>query len=207
MFGCPLPAVSGLSLEHTLQLIANAALIGVNYFIDLFTPYTPPTTCSGPFFYDGPGQSCEGRTISCKDRLGEMSLLIDGLTGVSDGFKQCMKGRAGCGGSAFPRLRVSCAGSDNCGPCGDFPDPAGGCNIGGTRMWYCQNEDMDVCGCVGTIFHEMAHACGQFDDPACLPQPGPDNCPLDPARDPNNFDGACRTGYLMNEQCCDLPDV
>jgi hypothetical protein len=76
-----------------------------------------------------------------------------------------MKTRAGCGGSAFPRLRVSCGSINDCGPCGHLPDPAGGCNIGGTRMWYCEDETLDVCGCVNTIFHEMAHACGQFDAP------------------------------------------
>jgi hypothetical protein len=116
-----------------------------------------------------------------------------------------MKTRAGCRGSAFQRLRVNCADSDDCGPCGHLPDPAGGCNIGGTRMWYCEEESVDVCGCVNTIFHEMAHACGQFDDPACKRIDPTDNCP--PQQSSDDADGACKTGYSMNEQCCDLPDV
>jgi hypothetical protein len=190
-------AVAALSPQDVLSFIANVASMMVYYVLDALIPYTPPTSCTGPSISDGSGQSCENADIPCADDLDNMCLGIDDLPGVSNAFKKCMKGRCGCGGSTFPRLRISCADVTNCGPCGSG---AGGCNLAGSQIWYCQADGADSCGtCVTTVFHEMAHACGQLDDPDCV---APNECPVP---DPDLFEGACRTGYLFGEQCCSDP--
>ncbi len=203
VFGCDPQAALALSLANLLQDIVNGIALVVNYVVDFFTPYTPPTQCDGPLFYDGSGQSCDGVSIPCKDDLSDMSELIDGMPGASNALKKCMKGRAGCGGSAFERLRISCDDPDDCGPCGELPGENDiiGCSRAGTRIWYCAYENIDVCGCLANIFHEMSHSCGQPDDPDCPPL-GIQNCPLE--EDPAAYDGACRIGLWWNGECCEL---
>ena len=116
---------------------------------------------------------------------------------ASTAFKKCMKGRCGCGGSSFPRARISCDDVATCGPCGFF-DPAGGCSAFGARIWYCQQPNSDACSvCADTVFHELAHACGQLDDPDC--GGAKLSCPV---RDPDEVDGSCHVGRWFGEQCC-----
>ena len=147
-------------LGSTISLVGNIASLLANYLMDCFWTYQPPVACLGPVIYDGDGQSCESTNIACKDDLDEACLNIDAIPDVSNAFKQCMKGRCGCGGSSHRRLRISCADSTDCGPC-DY-QTSYGCNIGGSRMWYC-SPDPDPCECYNTVFHEMSHACGALD--------------------------------------------
>jgi len=79
------------------------------------------------------------------------------MPGVSMAFRKSMKGRFGCGGSSHPRLRVTCASASDCGPCGGG---AGGCNILGSTIWYCQAPTLQRCRCIDTVFHEASHSCG-----------------------------------------------
>ncbi len=196
VFGCDPEAALAFNIGNVFQFLGNVIIMGVNYVADFFKSYTAPTECDGPLFYDGSGQSCEERTIPCKDSVDEMSELIDSIPGASAGFKKCMKGRAGCGGSSFARLKVSCADDDDCGPCGN----AGGCNLGGAQIWYCMPDTMDECGCVNTIFHEMAHSCGYVDGAIHTPVDDDDNCP--PVEEWENVTGTYRVGFWWNEQCC-----
>ncbi|MEK6675828.1 MAG: hypothetical protein AABZ47_09260 [Planctomycetota bacterium] len=133
----------------------NIASHLVTTIVDLFRPYTPPTSCSGPIVHNGAGQSCENVTVPCLSVLDDLCLKIDDIPNVSVTFKKCMKGRCGCGGSSTKRLRISCDDSDDCGPCGN----AGGCNIAGSTAWYCDGSQ-DECRCADTVFHEMTHSCG-----------------------------------------------
>jgi len=151
----------GFSLGAIFSWIGNVANMGINYILDIFTPYTPPTTCLGPVIYDGAGQSCEGVDIPCKDDLGDMCETLDGLTGVSVAFKKCMKGRCGCGGSNHRRARISCDDDTDCGPCRTGPSYSG-CSLGGSRIWYCNDTD-SACLCDWSVFHEMSHGCGALD--------------------------------------------
>jgi len=84
---------------------------------------------------------------------------------LNTAFKKCMKGRLGCGGSSFPRVRIVCGDPNNCGGCGlGF-----GCNIGGSLLHYCDPRNV-VCRCANTVFHEMAHSCGSLHSAATLQQ-------------------------------------
>ena len=194
-------AVAGLppALGSLLQWLVNVLKLPLNYILDLFIPYTPPApgSCSGPSV-DG---TCGPDDVVCQGSLAEMCESVGDIPGVSTAFKKCMKGRCGCGGSSFPRARITCNAPNDCGPCA--PATGGliitGCSTVGTQMWYCQPSGAPLCACAQTIFHEMSHACGSFDDPNC------DNrstCPPLPSED---FSGACRTGIWFQEQCCAQP--
>jgi hypothetical protein len=145
-------------LGAILGFIGNVVVMAVNYVVDVFTPYTPPNSCDGPLIYDNSGQTCDGVNIACKNNLDDMCLSIDDIRDVTDCFKQCMKGRCGCGGSSHSRAKVSCDDSDSCGSCGS----ATGCSLAGSGIWYC-DPTTDECICVKTIFHEMGHGCGALD--------------------------------------------
>ena len=168
MFLVPDLGGRGWSFRTFVNVLVNLIRAPVGYLLDLLIPYTPPTYCLGPSIYDGSGQSCEDVDIPCRDVLGETCELIDSLPGVTNAFKQCMKGRCDCGGSFHDRLRVSCAPSDDCGPCSFWDVMAGGCaHCGGSQIWYCldtsAHPDLDDCDCIDVIFHEMSHACGALD--------------------------------------------
>lgn len=153
----------GFSLGGIFSFIGNVVGMVINYVIDIFIPYTPPVVCSGPSIYNGGGQSCEGANIACEDKLSQACGMINDLPGVSTGFRQCMKGRCGCGGSSFGRARMGCANSTDCGPC--VPPPGvsyGGCSLAGAEIWYC--DDTPICpNCIQSIFHELSHGCGAQD--------------------------------------------
>lgn len=145
------------------SLIGNVVTMAINYIRDLFIPYTPPPDdCEGPSISDGPGESCENVNIPCTGDFGEMCGKIDQIPDTSDGFKQCMKGRCGCGGSSHPRARITCDDADDCGPCAGRVESAGGCSLGGSLLWYCSSTSQP-CLCVNAVFHEMSHACGALD--------------------------------------------
>jgi len=160
IFGCQTTVAGAHSIGSILSLVGNGIGMWLNYLRDLYRPYTAPSTCLGPSIANGSGQSCDGVDIPCADDLSEVSTYLDDLTGVSTQFKKCLKGRLGCGGSSFPRLRITCADSDSCGPC-SYTDAAG-CNIGGTAIWYC-SPTANPCQCANTVFHEAAHSCGALD--------------------------------------------
>jgi len=74
---------------------------------------------------------------------------------VSTIYEKCIKGRCGCGGSSFPRAHIRCDDANDCGGCGlGF-----GCNLGGSTLLFCDPR-LNLCQCVNTVFHEMAHSCG-----------------------------------------------
>ncbi len=154
--GIPIPG-----LDTIFTFIGNALALALNYILDLFIPYTPPEPgeCVGPINED---PSCDDVNIPCADKWSDACLLIDDIPNVTDAFKQCMKGRCGCGGSSFSRVRVICEDQDTCGPC---TVPALGCSLAGTDIWYC-NDSLNACRCVNTLFHEMSHGCGAMDIPA-----------------------------------------
>ena len=156
---------AGLSFGSVFGLVGNVVNIGIHYIIDIFHTYTPPTTCLGPQILDGSGQSCHGVDIPCRDALGDVARYIDRIPGVSTAFKRCMKGRLGCGGSSFRRLRAKCDSPTNCGPCGTpLPgDEYWGCNIAGATLWYCAPSGVSDCDCVETTLHEASHSCGALD--------------------------------------------
>jgi len=186
-------AAGGFDLGTILTWLANVTKLGINYIRDWFIQYTPPTSCIGPIVEDGAGQSCENAGLLCGNDLADMCLNIADMPG-STGFKKCMKGRCGCGGSSFPRLKIKCAATSDCGVCG----LAGGCSLVGDDAWYCQSDGADACSvCVDTVFHEMSHACGALDDPDCM---GAE--PACPVLDPDSVQGACRIGLWFGEQCC-----
>ena len=186
-----------LALEDLLTLIGNILKMIVNYILDAFIPYEPPESCDGPII-EG---SCEPGDVYCQDDIaGFCEAGIDDIPGVSNAFKKCMKGRCGCGGSTFPRTRITCADSSDCGPCAAFGN-AGGCNIAGATVWYCDATD-DPCECANVVFHEMSHACGALDDPNC------DTSQLGVcSADFEDFTGACRVGFFFQDVCCDGPVV
>jgi len=165
MFGCETPVAGANSIGSILGIVGNGIGMWLNYLRDLFRPYSPPSNCLGPSISNGSGQSCDGVDIPCAGDLAEVSTYLDDLTGVSSAFKKCLKGRLGCGGSSFPRLRISCDSPTSCGGCGSPPPGIiyGGCNLGGTALWYCHNANTNECGCVNTIFHEASHSCGALD--------------------------------------------
>jgi len=150
----------GFSVSDTLRMVVNLVEMAINYVLDLAIAYEPATSCDGPLIYDGAGQSCHGVPMPCDVKLPKMCEKIDDLPGVSNAFKQCMQGRCGCGGSHHKRLKISCADPNDCGPCSYTV--AYGCNIAGSRMWYCDTTPLP-CPCVNTVFHEMSHACGALD--------------------------------------------
>ena len=157
MFGCQ-ETVASTNFWSNFAVVVNGVNIGIHYVLDIFHTYTPPTTdsCLGPRILDGSGQSCHGVDIPCRENLDDMAERIDGIPNVSNAFKNCMKGRAGCGGSSFPRLKIKCDDSSSCGACGAN---SWGCNIGGSTMSYCYPGTYQ-CTCVNVAFHEMAHSCG-----------------------------------------------
>jgi len=75
--------------------------------------------------------------------------------GASTAFRQCMEGRFGCGGSSFPRVRIVCDDSNDCGGCGLRL----GCNLGGSTVFYCDSSNAP-CDCIGVVLHETAHSWG-----------------------------------------------
>jgi len=166
MFRCDPNVAGGIGLGNILSFLGSGVGMLVNYTRDLFRPYTAPTNCLGPKILDGSGQSCENEDIACANSLGDVSEYLDDLTGVSAAFKKCMKGRLGCGGSSFPRLRISCDGSDSCGPCASLPIcqqlGCNGCSLGGSINWYCHDTN-NPCQCANTVFHEASHSCGARD--------------------------------------------
>ncbi len=126
-------AAVGFSLGDGINLIGNITSLIIHYLLDSFIPYTAPTSCTGPTL----ASTCDPGDVPCQDQIsGLCESSIDAIPDVSDAFKKCMKGRCGCGGSTFPTIRLTCAESSDCGPCGGFGDP-GGCNIGGQTEWYC----------------------------------------------------------------------
>jgi len=155
-------STAGLSPGDTLRFLLNLATMAINYVLDMFIPYEPATSCDGPAISNGAGQSCEDVDIPCEDKFEDMCENIDELPGVGDPFKQCMQGRCGCGGSNHKRLKIECADSDDCGPCGGYEGVYYGCNIAGSTIWYCDPTEKE-CECLGTVFHEMSHACGVLD--------------------------------------------
>ncbi len=186
-------AAAGGFFGSLISLIGNAVQITINYILDIGIPYTPPTFCLGPRIDNGVGGSCEGN-IPCSGDINDLALKIDQIPNVGIGFKKCMKGRMGCGGSHHRRIRISCSDVNNCGPCSYTT--AAGCNLGGSQLWYC-GSTTQTCNCSGVIFHEMSHACGALDDRSC---PGDTSCSnLQP---PDQFQGACRLGYWFEDQCC-----
>ena len=154
--------------SHAIQGASRCTLrlapLGLHYILDVFIPYEPPERddCEGPRILDGDGESCENVDIPCVGDFQRMCGEIDNLTDVADSFKQCMRGRCGCGGSTHGRMRIRCEDEDDCGPCGGLVDQAYGCNIGGSLLWYCDPTEFP-CDCVRTLFHEMSHACGALD--------------------------------------------
>jgi putative flippase GtrA len=144
-----------ISLSTVLQFLSNVAQLLANYTLDRFVAWSAPTTCFAPQIRS----SCNNVNVSCSSgqTLKELCKKIGNIPDVSQAFKKCMKGRCACGGSYHPRLRVECDTDGTCNVCGSG---AGGCNNGGTSMWYCQPESASNCICVDTIFHEMSHACG-----------------------------------------------
>lgn len=146
-----------------VQFVSSVIGTGIGYIVGIVVPYDPPLDCDGPYFYDAPGQSCYGVNVPCKSDVGSLAAQwIDALPGVSNAFKKCMKGRAGCDGSAHNRLVVSCDDPNDCGPCGLLGGPYGGCSVGGSHAWYCET-DPDPCLCANTVFHEMSHSCFALD--------------------------------------------
>jgi len=162
---------AGFSIGSVIGLVGNAINIGIHYIIDIFHTYTPPTSCLGPQILDGSGQSCQGVNIPCRDVLGDVALYIDRIPGVSTAFKRCMKGRLGCGGSSFRRLRVKCDSYMDCGSCGTPPPGIEywGCNIAGATLWYCAPSGASDCDCVWTTLHEASHSCGALDSANAYP--------------------------------------
>ncbi|MBI3834968.1 MAG: hypothetical protein HY287_11620 [Planctomycetes bacterium] len=187
------PAVASSNVNSTFILIGSIVSLLVNYILDVFVPYTPPTTCQGPQIMDGVGQSCNGYSIPCRNNLDDMCERLDEIPGVSTAFKKCMKGRCGCGGSHHPRATISCSDNDHCGPCGG----ANGCNYGGnTQSFYCMASPFS-CDCVEIMLHEVSHACGIPDEYA---EPVPvSGCP---AVDYSGHTGATRMGLWFKAQCC-----
>jgi len=122
--------------------------------------YNDPPWRSGPKILDGSGESCDGVDIACREDLDDVALYLNDLPGVSTAFKKCMKGRLGCGGSSFRRLRIECAPGEDCGPCSYIASD--GCNIGGSRLWYC-DAITKACRCINIILHEASHSCGTLD--------------------------------------------
>jgi len=121
----------------------------------------------GPKILDGSGESCDGVDIPCREDLDDVALYLNDLPGVSTAFKKCMKGRLGCGGSSFRRLRVKCDDVDSCGPCAPLQECINngclGCNLGGSTLFYCIKATTSDCECVQTVLHEASHSCGTLD--------------------------------------------
>jgi len=162
-------SLRAFSLGVLFRTLGNIIALGINYFLDIFVPFTAPAECLGPIIQDDPGESCENDPPPCADKLAELCEALDGIPGVSTAFKKCMKGRCGCGGSSFSRARISCDDQNSCGP---ENAEAGGYNEGGPRIWYCNPLPGD-CPCFDTVFHEMAHSCGiahsfeYYNEPSC----------------------------------------
>jgi hypothetical protein len=154
-------ASRGFSIATAFASIAGIASLVVNYILDLFIPYEPPTTCLGPIVDNGNGGTCSEDDVACADQLAEACAGIDDLPGVSTAFKKCMKGRCGCGGSRHRRARVSCDFDGSCGVC--TSSSVIGCNLpGGTVASYC-HRDANICSCLNTTMHELSHGCGTYD--------------------------------------------
>ncbi len=157
------PVTRGFGLGNIFRLISNVIGQVVCAVFDVSIIYTPPIAhkCAGPLIHDGPGESCEGKTPPCLDNLSSVYEMVDEIPEVFPAFKQCMKGRLGCGGSSFRRLRINCATESSCGPCEGLSE-ADGCSLGGSHMWFC-DKDNEMCRCANVIFHEMSHSCGAMD--------------------------------------------
>jgi hypothetical protein len=163
MFHCA-SAVAAFSLQGVVYQFTNAIQMLIDYILNQWIPYTPPTSCTGPSIRDAPGQSCAGVNIPCKNDLPDMCLSIGDLPGVSNAFKKCMKGRCGCGGSRHKRTFITCDDEKSCGACG--VPPSGiiyyGCSLLGQQLWYCDPSGVR-CDCIESVSHEMSHACGAYD--------------------------------------------
>jgi len=180
-------ARAGFSLGDLGSLIGNFLSMLIHYWQDARIPYTPPEDCTGPTVT----ASCEVGDLPCRYDIDDVCVAgIDAIPGVSTAFKKCMKGRCGCGGSTFPPIRITCADSSQCGPCG-FWGETYGCNLGGTTEWY-RDPRPDPCDCANTLFHEMSHTCGARDIPPAPAPCGRDNDPLL---------GACRIGFYFEDGC------
>ena len=190
----PAPAAAmGFTLGDLGSMIGNIISMLIHYWRDAFIAYTAPEPgdCDGPTFED----TCEEGDVPCRDQIADLCVAgIDAIPDVSDAFKKCMKGRCGCGGSTFPTIRVTCADSTDCGPCGSGAD---GCNIGGTTEWYC-DPGADECACTHVVFHEMSHACAMLDDAGCNYSSSSD-C----SANFEDYVGACRMGFFFQDVCCD----
>jgi hypothetical protein len=162
MFGCAAGGAASAQslLSDLLSAVANVVQMGINYLLDLTIPYTPPTSCTGLAIQDASGQSCATANVPCKNDLDDMCKKVGNIPGVSVGFKKCMKGRCGCGGSHFKKSVITCDDSQSCGPCQGVS--AQGCSNYGSQIWYCAITS-NMCGCANTIFHEMSHGCGGND--------------------------------------------
>lgn len=196
MFNLGLPpggatAAAGGFFGSLISLIGNVVQITINYIRDIGIPYTPPIFCLGPNIDTS---RCASGAISCLGVIGDLALKIDQIPNVSLGFKKCMKGRMGCGGSHHPRIRTTCRSSNDCGPCAAFrPGALAGCSLGGTTNWYCNSSLVSKCVCSRTIFHEASHSCGTLDL-----QNGARN---DSYRIGDWFEDEYQSDQGLNEQC------